>query len=219
MPPLFTCAERGDIPCAEQLFSKGQDVNELFGENTAITYASANYHTAMVKYLISKGANVKIGKINDQPFAWNAAAFGQHEILDAIIDAGAKVDVVVDGLYPIHAATINNFPLVVRRLLEVPGMDVNLRSTQGDATALILAAGNGKVEIVKILVEHPKIQLNLLGAADKATALVYAVARGHKEVVAILLKAGADPNISSSKGDAYAVAKEFGFPLELLPKK
>ena len=48
---------------------------------------------------------------------------------------------------------------IVPLLLELEGVDINVRKEEGD-TPLILAAENGCAEIIGILVDHPRIMIN-----------------------------------------------------------
>ena len=64
------------------------------------------------------------------------------------------------------------------------------------ATALILAAQSGHVEVVRLLLEAGADKD--VADDDGATALMEAAYRGHVEVVRLLLEAGADKDMASN---------------------
>ena len=98
----------------------------------------------------------------------------------------------------IQAATSGDFNKV-SKILDSKAIksDVNAKDKNGD-TALILAANNGKVEVVeKLLGKGADVNL-----ADKNgnTALIWAANNGKVEVVEKLLAKGADVNLANKDG-------------------
>ncbi len=77
------------------------------------------------------------------------------------------------------------------------GADIESKDRWGE-TALILSAGNGKVENVKILLEKGA-DINAV-SGSKTTALMRAAAKGKNRVVEELIKSGADLNRKNIKG-------------------
>jgi hypothetical protein len=77
------------------------------------------------------------------------------------------------------------------------GANIESKDRWGE-TALILSAGNGKVENVKILLEKGA-DINAV-SGSKTTALMRAAAKGNKHVVEELIKSGADLNRKNIKG-------------------
>ena len=73
----------------------------------------------------------------------------------------------------------------IRRLLKMPGLDVNAVDSYGD-TALIHAAGNGRVEVVKELLGNEKVDVNAVDIHGD-TALIRAARSGRVEVVKLIL--------------------------------
>ncbi|SHM04479.1 ankyrin repeat domain-containing protein [Hymenobacter psychrotolerans] len=111
----------------------------------------------------------------------------------------------------VYAAVVKNQPEVLERLL-AGGADANapVEMMPGFPTNfLILAAGNGQLELVKILVKH-KAQIDQTDSFQ-ATALMAAAAQGSLEVVEFLLANGANPKAKDKEGkDVLANAKEGG---------
>ena len=91
-----------------------------------------------------------------------------------------------------YAAVANNQPAVVESLL-TSGADVNasVEMMPGvPTTFLILAAGNGHLDLAKILVKH-KAQVDKADSFN-ATALLAAATNGSLDVVQFLLAHGAN---------------------------
>ncbi|SNR59623.1 ankyrin repeat domain-containing protein [Hymenobacter mucosus] len=122
----------------------------------------------------------------------------------------------------VFTAVVKNKPADVDALLGA-GADANtmVEMMPGfPTTFLIIAAGNGHLDVVKALLKNK-------AAVDKpdsfnATALMAAAASGHQEVVAYLLANGASAKAKDKDGkDVLASAKEGGNPevLKLIQAK
>ena len=111
----------------------------------------------------------------------------------------------------VYAAVVKNQPDVLESLL-AGGADANapVEMMPGfPTTFLILAAGNGQLELVRILVKH-RAQVDKPDSFN-ATALMAASLQGSLEVVEFLLANGANPKAKDTDGkDVLASAKEGG---------
>ncbi|RPD47981.1 ankyrin repeat domain-containing protein [Hymenobacter sediminis] len=111
----------------------------------------------------------------------------------------------------VYGAVVKNKAADVDALLAA-GADVNapVEMMPGfPTTFLIIAAGNGQLEIVKTLVKH-KAQIDKPDSFN-ATALMAAAANGSLDVVEFLLANGANPKAKDKDGkDVLASAKESG---------
>ncbi|UOQ77579.1 ankyrin repeat domain-containing protein [Hymenobacter sp. 5516J-16] len=111
----------------------------------------------------------------------------------------------------VYAAVIKNKPADVDALLSA-GADANatVEMMPGfPTTFLIIAAGNGHLEVVKALVKN-KAQVDKPDSFN-ATALMAAAANGSLAVVEFLLASGANPKAKDKDGkDVLASAKEGG---------
>jgi ankyrin repeat protein len=125
-----------------------------------------------------------------------AAMFSRLEIIQALIDLGADVNVLdeLDGT-PLIDAVDNEDPRVMETLLR-SGADPNVASGTG-LTALMSAAMDGNRRAVLVLLEHGAD----INAADLVgrTALMRAAREGHQELCELLLQAGADPTLRDWK--------------------
>jgi ankyrin repeat protein len=111
----------------------------------------------------------------------------------------------------VFGAVVKNKPADVEALLAA-GADANasVEMMPGfPTTYLIIAAGNGHLDVVKTLLKH-KAQVDKTDSFN-ATALMAAAANGHLDVVEFLLANGANPKAKDKEGkDVLASAKEGG---------
>lgn len=97
-----------------------------------------------------------------------------------------------DQRTPLHwAVASDDRAELVRRILEVPGVDVNTRDPAG-WTPLMSAASAGASRIVAELLAHGADPT--AGNVRHITPLHYAASKGHAEIARQLLVAGADVN-------------------------
>ena len=156
-----------------------------------------NQDDAVVKYLVSQGADVN-AKRDDGDTPLNiAVSFGQSEVVKFLVSQGADVNAKGwYGYFPLHSAAGKGHVEIVKYLVS-QGADVN-KGTSDGYTPLHSAAGNGNIEIVEFLVSH--------GADVKAkdkffqTPLHSAAGSGHIEVAKILISNGANVNVKTTDG-------------------
>lgn len=121
-------------------------------------------------------------------FYW-ACFHGHLPLVEAFLLNDQEVNVnwqrPYSGFAAIHAATQQGHFHVVARLLQVPGIDVNLRKSNG-STAFIKACYKGHLDIVRLLLEDPRVDVNLRNHSN-ITGLYMAAQNGHLEVVQALL--------------------------------
>lgn len=91
---LLQAAQAGDLKTIESLLETGVDVNSKseYGA-TALAYACDKGHVEVVKFLISKGADVEATDrfYNFNPLTW-ARIHTHDEIIQILVEAGAKTD-------------------------------------------------------------------------------------------------------------------------------
>ena len=158
---------------------------------------------ATTKSLLCAGnANYRDPKEGLTLLGW-AVACGQVSVAAALLDAGAKRHVPDrHGFTPLHRAAAEGKHSMVELLLTHPGgiaavgggvgVDVNVPSSPGRRTPLILASIRGDAAMVALLWRH--------GAdvdardADGMSALDHATYRGFNAVVSLLIGHGAECN-------------------------
>lgn len=175
--PLLQAARAGDADLVEQLLAAGARVDRAhpLGQTPLIAAAHTGV-VASVTALLKRGADVNAADTAQQQTAlmW-AAAEGHLEVVDRLLDAGAKPNAQA------HAAT-----LPVRFNADFPS---------GGFTALMWAARNGHAEVVWRLLDggaDPTLQ-----NADGATASVIAIVNDRLDIAATLIDRGADVNDGS----------------------
>lgn len=89
----------------------------------------------------------------EKPVLLVAVHLGNAAVVDALINAGA--DPTGGGKYdqiPLHRAAICGHIEVARRLLDAPGVDINVRYLE--SSALMDAIVKGKYEMAKFLIQR-----------------------------------------------------------------
>lgn len=110
-----------------------------------------------------------------------------------------------------HAATIGNVKEVAQFIRDYPDLLENNGSSTG-ATAIILAAKAGKLEVVELLAG---LGANLnAGDNGDQSAIFYAAANGEVAVARFLINHGVDPTAPNKAGvSAVAIAGAQDFPI------
>lgn len=87
---------------------------------------------------------------------------------------------------------------LIRRLLNVPGINVDIKDDKSDATPLVFATATGQIDIVKMLLEKganmEPVNLNI------GTVLNFAILKSDKELVKLFLQFGANVNKPTNDG-------------------
>ena len=80
---LFSASETGNISAFRNALNKGFNINEVDDEGTtALMIACKCGHTALVKFIISKGAEIDLSNNNGTTAFKNAKLSNQPELLD-----------------------------------------------------------------------------------------------------------------------------------------
>lgn len=148
---------------------------------------------AMIKYLITAGANVNAAGRDGITPLMTAAVKGSDEITRMLIAAGANVNARdKEGKTALmHAPQYRNSKPEAVKVLLTAGADVNVADNEG-RTALMRGAYHGSVEIVRLLL-GAKASVN---AKDKKgmTALMHAGTTFSVGAAKVLIEAGASVN-------------------------
>lgn len=178
---LIEACSRNDIATVQRLIEKQTDIN---GEDdvgdTGLSQAAFHGHKAIVEFLLTK----ETSSYSKNHALLLACQAGHIAIIDLLLKKGADFNVYVEGYNtPLFQVIANNKPAALTRLLEEKPINVNLEDKEGKMP-LLLAAYNGRFEMVKQLVEH--------GAqTDKAnkdgwTASSMAKLRNHTQIIEYL---------------------------------
>ena len=194
---LHAVARTGNVKAAQLLLAEGAtvDAKEKWGGQTALMWASARRHPAMMRLLISKGANVNAASTN-RNYQRHVTAEGRPKSLDS------------GGLTPLMYAARENCLECVNVLLESKA-DINLPDPDG-ASPLLIAVMNANWDLAKRLIEAgadvnqwdifgetPLLNaINLRNRIDGGRNSIDPLNRTTGlEIVKTLLERGANPNM------------------------
>ena len=182
--------------------SQGADVNAVYGEIGSTTLHSAVWlrSAEIVKFLVSKGANVHTKNAFGVTPLHNAVEIGSIDIVKFLVSQGADVNTTgLNDWTPLHLALRHDLNEIAEFLV-FNGADVNAR-THGNTllhNAVQNARQSGSVNIVKFLVSNGAD----VNAANLAywTPLHFAARDGLLEIVEFLVSNGANVNVTDERG-------------------
>ncbi len=200
---LLDAAGLGELELAKALLERGAEINYQDTEGwTALHWAARAERVGIVKYLISKGADVNLQGRYDMYTPLHLVCKTNYRMMknrlamaEALLDAGADVRLMDEsGTTALHMAVSYGHKKLAIMLIE-HGAKINFETEYHKLTPLHEAASAGNTELVKILIAM-SADVNadgrngwtpLHGAKDAATAK-------------LLVEAGADVNAVSKKG-------------------
>ncbi len=180
---------------------------------TALMIAAENGHTETVLALLSHdGINVNAATPNGFTALMIAARSGQTEAVSALLSRdGINVKAATPlGLTALGLAVINGHFGIASKLNGFRSGANFKAKTSDDSKDLIIAALNGRTEIVSNLLLRQDINVN--AELDGVTALMFAAGNGHTEIVSTLLsQGGIDVDAKTSDGStALTIAARSG---------
>lgn len=170
---LIQAASKQDLAGVEKLLADGADAN---GRNetgdTALMFAAANGSLPVVRALLAAGADVNAKNTEGWQPLMGAAGKSHVEVMRALLDAGANVNARANNgaapLYFVLAAPEPRYMAAAATLLAA-GADPNIADNEEGLTALIIAAEDGRDDLVRLLLE--KGARANIRAKDGSTAL------------------------------------------------
>ena len=175
---------------------KNVSINCKFNSGyTALTFATIQGYTDVVKFLLSEGADLSTARSDGVTALQFACGNGLLEIVKAIV---LKFPRAVNGpissqsIFPLQYASLNGHTHVVEYLLQ-NGADPNVCAADG-ATALIVACIYCHVDIAKMLLDAGA-DPNMV-SEDGYSALMMASSNGYSEMVRLLLNYKADYSLT-----------------------
>jgi ankyrin repeat protein len=164
--------------------------------------------TGLVKFLITKGANVNEKDDNGQTPLHHATKEGHKEIVEILIASGAAVNIKNRsfGRTPLFWPAWNGHKEIVE-LLIANGANVNVKENSG-RTPIHWAMGNNQEEIVTLLILN-RADVNAR-SNNGMTPLHWAVQQTKKEIVELLLAKGARVDLKDNRGQTpLDIANEY----------
>ncbi len=188
--PLIEAAWAGNVEIARSLLQHGADVNAAHreAESTALEYAVLTGRTAVVKLLLTAGADTTRRYRHDQTVLHLAAARGFPEILALLASAHVATNPIdANGNTPLDEAVLHDRAECVRFLV-AHGADIKYIHPADGRGPVHEASIKGFSDLLPILVDAGADPV--LRDRSGQTPLDLALAYKNTEVVAALLKLG-----------------------------
>ena len=212
------------IEIAKLLISEGVDVNRNNHGDNALHIAAQSGHKEMAEQLIEAGVNIDESNNGNQTPLHKAAFEGRDEIVNMLIQKGAKVNPVIqstgsfNGMTPVDFAIRQNELKTVALLRIHGGMTgeelkvfkpvvenapQEPSETKASNNLMLNAVRNGNIKNVeKQLTAGADVKAVL---ENGMTALHVAAIFGHIEIVELLIANGADVNATDNKFGATSL--------------
>jgi len=147
---ILDAAERADTRKVVDLLQRGMDINTADpAGNTLLMIAARNNNIELVRFLSANRAGVNRRNRFGDTAILLAAIRGHLEASKLLMESGALID--PGGWNVLHYASFAESDEVLRWALGL-GLDLNRKAPNG-MTALMLAARQGKLEMVKALAD------------------------------------------------------------------
>ncbi|XP_014671481.1 PREDICTED: ankyrin-1-like [Priapulus caudatus] len=192
------CLVRMDI--GRLLLEAGADPNVAKTNSRAMPLMMAvnKGDEAVVRMLLSHGADANAADSYGQTTLYQAACFDRLDIVRLLLEAGADPNVAqnMSEKMPLMMAVNKGKEAVVQMLLS-HGADANAANSYG-VTSLHVAVVSGRLDIMCMLLEagaDPNVAATEKVDGKSFTALHYSCDRLHIEMITHLLKHGANPNL------------------------
>ena len=197
---LYAAVLKGNEQVISMLLDAGADVNVTGGIfHSVLQLASAQGSTTRMNLLLQAGANVNEvgGKYGTALTA--AVCYGHRDALELLLAYGANPNLqatsggrVVSSAPLLIAAESGNIDLV-NRLLEIPGIDLDIRDYRSNNTPLRHALNCGHDAVAKCLASNQRM--------DKQAALFDAASFGNLNLVRFLIEQiGVPPDSADEQG-------------------
>ena len=211
--PLMTAARAGDVDVVGRLLAAGAAVDAAteagaYGAQTALMWAVAQGHAAVVEVLLAHGADVHARSTTFTETVKTISTYANYGLQCVPRDECYITEVQSGGFTPLlFAARVGN--LASARLLVAAGADVN-ETTPDGASALAVAALSGHGDVGAFLLKYGADP----NAAEGGYAPLHAAILHRDPLLAeALLSAGADPDARVSASTRFTRdSADFFFP-------
>ncbi|XP_014676381.1 PREDICTED: ankyrin-1-like [Priapulus caudatus] len=198
---LYRAACSGRLYIMHLLLEAGADpnVDETKSRVRLLVMAVREGEEAMVRMLLSHGADANAADSYRQTSLLIVARSGQLDIMRMLLEAGADPNVAEtkSGVTPLMMASRNGKEAMARMLLS-HGADANAAESHG-LTSLHIAVRSGQLDIMRLLLEAAA-KPNVADTMSGTTPLLMAVSNGEEAMVRMLLSHGADANAAGLYG-------------------
>ncbi len=208
---LMYVSMNGFIEGAKLLLDRGAKIElQIYGNKWTPLMIAANAHkTALVNYLLDRGANIEAVDTVGSTALIIASNGLFYDTASALLKRGANVNAFTPTNGANSLMNVINFgrqdqeksSIMMMNLLIENGININFQGVTGD-TALMYASGWGVVtknpERARILLDKGA-KVNLQNKKGE-TALMMASYRGHVETSKLLIERGADIELKNKEG-------------------
>lgn len=198
--PLHLAVEKQDVLCVRELLEGSQVRTDLKDENgdTALHRAATQENASITEVLCSGGLCSGINELNlkgESPLHV-ASRLGRVQVLKALLEGGAKCDVLGATGFAVHTATKFNESECVVELLKADVSQVEVEDPLYGGTALHWAK---TPELCRLLLDSGS-NVNYLSKTGESPLHIMS-RRGRFEAAMVLLTHGADANLRGRDGD------------------
>ncbi|XP_047220922.1 85/88 kDa calcium-independent phospholipase A2 isoform X2 [Girardinichthys multiradiatus] len=197
--PLHLACERGDLVCVKELLEESQartDINDKNGE-TPMHYASKQDSPVIIQALCSRlCSGVDELNNNGETPLHVACRLGRVESVKALLEGGAKCDVIGSIGNPIHTAMKYSEKGCVEEILRADPSQVQAEDSVYGGTPLHWAKTS---EMCRMLLDRG-CEINYLSKTGES-ALHVLTKKGRFEAAMVLLTHGANANLKGQDGN------------------
>lgn len=197
--PLHLACERLNVGCVRELLEESQARTDIKDNNgdTPMHYAAKQDSPAVIQVLCSQLC-VGVNELNSQGESplHVACRLGRGQSLKALLEGGAKCDIIGASGYPIHTAMKYNEKECVVEILQADGGQLQAEDPVYGGIPLHWAK---TAELCRLLLENGSA-VNYLSKTGESPLHIL-TKKGRFEASMVLLTHGADPNMRGQNGD------------------
>lgn len=187
--PLHYACMHGRVEMVPKLVGNAGNtvdaVNLMDHDNfTPLIHSVIKHEFACVKQLLEHDARIDPRSDAEHAPLNLACQYGSAEIVQFLLEEGAKLVPDAEGLYPQHILARSTQPAELLLILKKHGADLNQKDKLYQWTPLFHAASEGKVECLKTLLENGA-EVDVLDEKG-LSAIYYAAWEGHLECMWLL---------------------------------
>jgi len=223
--PIECASKKGEKEIVKLLIEAEADINAPSLSGTPLTVAIENQHDEIALLLIQAGANPKlVARLTQVPPIVIAAIYSSREVIEALVKAGADVDVVTRQV-TLNQAMIRQQAVEALQstfeLLETTGKTITQLEDNSDNDPKKIDKAVESFEIAAKKAKLSNSNLEQTQYAVDVTPIIIAARCGNTDAIQALLIAGANPHLKDGEGLCayeWAVINEHPQILSILRK-